>query len=471
MSIRLTMVLTLIALQLAVQPARAAPRDRIYFVAVGVKDYVDEAHYADHQGAVQSVDLVAERLAKLGAKDGVRLASVDGKLVTRDDVFNAVAAVAQRARRDPRSVLIVYFTGHGVGEGVAWTQLLITGDYVGVPDMTNLDQEERRLLVASSLAEAIDKTGLPYLVLFDTCRTGREESFASPVLTPMATESLRQVASVLRHMNEFHEPNPILFSTKPGTSVKTVVDPLDAEAPFEVGPLARRFAIATNDVANGTRKSMSLAELVRAMTDPKLDPLTAPAISFAKGVATTSLFRKAPGSTGTLRYGSGYPALSTRPAATSSQDEQQSVRIKSTGVSTSTLSLKRTPQNFLAPKDVEITSAVFTAVTDRSRSWLEISVSDKDEVPLASLELRASAGVIRTGKIVRAERAGFAPQGVGGFSLSVDGRACNELAATIDVNAIHWSKNGALEKFDAAFTISCDASPAAPGTVHFVAMH
>ena len=61
------------------------------------------------------------------------------------------------------------------------------------------------------------------MVILDNCYKGKSLGFESQVLTATASKNLTAV--VLRHINEFHQPNPVLFSTSPGNVVKVAPDP------------------------------------------------------------------------------------------------------------------------------------------------------------------------------------------------------------------------------------------------------
>jgi hypothetical protein len=66
---------------------------------------------------------------------------------------------------------------------------------------------------AGLLVGDLDKLRTPYMAILDNCYKGKSLGFESQVLTATASKNLTAVKQVLRHINEFHQPNPVLFST------------------------------------------------------------------------------------------------------------------------------------------------------------------------------------------------------------------------------------------------------------------
>jgi len=75
---------------------------------------------------------------------------------------------------------------------------------------------------------------------------------------PRRRRGLLAAFAPVRFLNEFHQPNPVVYSTAPGTVVLTAPDPLNPLG-YEIGPLARRALLATRDGA-----AKSLATFVRS---------------------------------------------------------------------------------------------------------------------------------------------------------------------------------------------------------------
>jgi hypothetical protein len=193
-------------------------------------------------------------------------------------------------RSKPRSpLLVVYFAGHGIGEGVAWNHFAVPGNFVyrGAPERLDLEGLSRLTLHSASLVDTLEKLKVPFILILDTCYEGKEGRFDSPVLAGPAIESLRSVAGILRYMNEFHGPNPVLFSEEPGKTVDTAPDPFDTDAD-SVAPLARRAMIVFKKFQT-ERVDLTLGEFLMRMTASGTDPRTAPAITHAQAGPTWKL--------------------------------------------------------------------------------------------------------------------------------------------------------------------------------------
>jgi len=269
--------------------ANCADRYQVYFVTIGSSWYAAPTAPNLHgfsrlRGANKSAREIADHLQRGGARFGTVLTSDDGKFVSLADINNALERVLAQIRADRPSAPLIffYFVGHGISEGVAWNHFSMPGSFVYRGDASSLpvDALAEKTLHAATLADKLDKTHVPYLVLLDTCYEGTEARFDSPVLTGPAIESLRSVASVLRFSNEFHQDNPILFSTTPGTVVSTVPDPTDAESD-PVGPLARRVMILLDGFLN-LGHELSLGAFVTRMASTDLDQATKPAVTHAE---------------------------------------------------------------------------------------------------------------------------------------------------------------------------------------------
>jgi hypothetical protein len=174
-------VFVLIAHLLTLSPARAVGSFSVYFVAVGSSDYGQPADTVTHglehiYGANKSAKAVSARLVGGGAKYGVLLTSADGHLVSASDVAHAISLVAEKitADRPPRPLLVFYFAGHGISEGVGWNLFLVPGTFLYAGDLADHDIESiaAATLPASKLVDQLNQTGVHYLAVLDTltCR-------------------------------------------------------------------------------------------------------------------------------------------------------------------------------------------------------------------------------------------------------------------------------------------------------------
>jgi Caspase domain len=263
---------------------------KLYFIAVGSTIYLppptkDLHGFHQLDGMNTSARLVADRLQRSGGVFGVLLTSDTdrGLAVGLPDIKAALERIRSKlGQAPPKDVLLVfYFAGHGISEGIAWNHFSVPGNLVvrgAIADLS-IDELALKTLHAASLADEIEKLGVRYVVLLDTCYEGTETSFESPVLTGMAIKNLTDAAAVLKFINEFHQPNPVLFSTVPGTTTTPVEDPTDPQS--AVGKLGRRLVL-TIDRAAHSRRGVSLGDFVHSMTSSTLDPVTSPAVTNAE---------------------------------------------------------------------------------------------------------------------------------------------------------------------------------------------
>jgi hypothetical protein len=267
------------ALSITTETACAQAPFGIYFLAVGSTSYIQPSSAGEHgfetlPGANASAKLVADILTRSGAKGGIVLTSGQSTYVSRADFMQALSAVGAqlKAGRPANPLLVVYFAGHGISEGIAWNHFSVPGNFVyGAPlDRLDIEAMARHTIHAAGIADEIEKFGVPYLLLLDTCYSGTAANFKSPVLSATAIRNLSDVAAILRFTNEFHQANPVIFSARPGTEVPLAPDPRNPDRQ-SLGPLARRLLLLFQSVDAGGN-SLSLSALVSRLTSPSLDP-------------------------------------------------------------------------------------------------------------------------------------------------------------------------------------------------------
>lgn len=271
----------------------AAGRDKfdVYYLVIGSEHYVGAAAPGVNSlptidGMRKSALAVAGVLDGGGSAFGITLLSDSKHFVSVRDIDTGLNALVKRVRDDrpAKPLLVFYFAGHGVSEGVAWNHFSLPGNfaYRGSLGAQTVEGLAKVTLHASELVDRLEKGGVPFLLLLDTCYEGKPESFRSPVLTGPAVESLRATAAVLRFMNEFHEAGQVLFSTQPGTTVSPSPDPRDPDPKTTgVAPLARRFLLIAGRVRL-SQQPLSLGEFVTNMVSPDLDPATGPAVTHSQ---------------------------------------------------------------------------------------------------------------------------------------------------------------------------------------------
>jgi hypothetical protein len=284
------------ALSITTETACAQAPFGIYFLAVGSTSYIQPSSAGEHgfetlPGANASAKLVADILTRSGAKGGIVLTSGQSTYVSRADFMQALSAVGAqlKAGRPANPLLVVYFAGHGISEGIAWNHFSVPGNFVyGAPlDRLDIEAMARHTIHAAGIADEIEKFGVPYLLLLDTCYSGTAANFKSPVLSATAIRNLSDVAAILRFTNEFHQANPVIFSARPGTEVPLAPDPRNPDRQ-SLGPLARRLLLLFQSVDAGGN-SLSLSALVSRLTSPSLDTATSPPVTNATAPTIDSL--------------------------------------------------------------------------------------------------------------------------------------------------------------------------------------
>jgi hypothetical protein len=83
------------------------------------------------------------------------------------------------ARRSTDPFFVFYLAGHGISDGIAWNHFSVPGAFLyrgALPDL-EVDALAEKTLYASALADELDKTKVPYLLILDTCYQGNPASF------------------------------------------------------------------------------------------------------------------------------------------------------------------------------------------------------------------------------------------------------------------------------------------------------
>ena len=128
-------------------------------------------------GANKSAKAIAARLLAGGAKYGVLLTSGEGHLVSAGDVTRAISLVEAKIRADKAQnpLLLFYFAGHGISEGVGWNLFMVPGTFLYTGDLAGHDMESiaASTLPAAKLVDQLGHTGVRYVAVLDTCYEGK----------------------------------------------------------------------------------------------------------------------------------------------------------------------------------------------------------------------------------------------------------------------------------------------------------
>jgi hypothetical protein len=458
--------LLLLAFSSLVTLSTAEEPFRLYFIAVGSTIYLkppssDLHGFRELDGMNTSARLVADRLQRSGAIFGVLLTSnVDRRLaVGLPDIKAAIERIRSELQKVPvKDVLLVfYFAGHGISEGIAWNHFSVPGNLVfrGAIGDLSIDELALKTLRAASLVDDLEQLGVRYVVLLDNCYEGTETSFESPFLTGQAIKNLSDTSTTLKFINEFHQGNPVLFSTKPGTAVKPVKDPTDPHS--VVGRLARRLVLTIDDAAR-SHGVVSLADFVHSMTSSTLDPVTSPAITNAEQDSIWSrpmiLFG---GSQGAVEERRGTAeTLEVCGKAGKSTEESLNASGASKPMYGKIQILGSAGEYVTEGRNLQFSSpSAQFSVNDQNVGQVLIEVTaglDSWEIELATADKHAFS----PGRYDKAEKNGFADPGHPGMLITGAGRGCNDVAGSFVVKEVAYDSAGYLKKLSLDAVQYCD---------------
>jgi hypothetical protein len=438
---------------------------QVFFVAVGSGWYApakgNEIHgFPRILGANASAELVASELNAGGAEYGVEVKSGDQKLVTLADIEQAIGRVKSKilATKPSNPLLIFYVASHGISEGIAWSHFSIPGDFVyrGDPDNLDIESLSNSTLHAGSLVDELEKLRIPFVVFLDSCTDGKEKHFEPSVLSAKATRNLNEVGAALRVMNEFRNSYPVLFSTTPGQSVSTVVNPFVPGSAVNIAPLARRFGLAVRpSLEKG--EALSLAVFLQRMISPQLDTLTTPAVTHSKvpaGANVPFLRPSAKAHAADIMTGTG-----SEMKICCAQTEVGETAVSESRGFTGSLSITGAKGEYVSSGgSLQMNSPAFKVmVTQPSKGDLQIRFEREDTEFDACFSTGSDKG-FEVKEYKDAQRCNMADAGHPALEISGDGRGCGEIAGSFQLSNIVYGGDGQVLRFAATFMQFCDDS-------------
>jgi hypothetical protein len=290
-------------------PAAAQTFD-VYYLSVGSSDYAqvspaDAARglrgFRNLRSANKSAVRVAGLLQDAGSPFGITITSDPSHPIRKSDVLRGLDSLMSTAKRarSGRPLLFVYLAGHGVSEGLGWNHFTIPGDftYRSPISRTPILELGARTVYAAEVVDTLEWSKIPFVLLLDNCTEGEQENFSVGVLTAEAARNANDVMATVRFMNEFHGANPVVFSSRPGTTVDAVRDPLDASSQVLVAPLSRRLMMMY-DRALRSHQSMTLRTFVNTLVSPTFDQVAKAGITVWDGSLAGTLVPSNPLSRG-----------------------------------------------------------------------------------------------------------------------------------------------------------------------------
>lgn len=440
MSSAATWLVVFLGLIIHTPRAEAQQARPVYVLSIGSSRYLAPQLESDHAfaplpGAANGAMAIAERLADAGARRVIALTSHNDTVVGLSDIRTALGEILAQVTEARHSsatdpILVVYIASHGISEGFGWNHFSIPGDFTYRGDARDLQATDlaEQALHAASIVDQLDKSGVDYVLILDSCHEGEEARIDSPVLSRTAQENIGDIAAALRTLNEFRQESPVIFSTEPGTTVPTAPDPDDPMA-NSMGPMGRRLVLAL-DRADERGQPLTVRDAFRALTDKDSDELTNPGVSHAQeGKWWGAVVASFDGPAGTVERRGG---SATTPRLCCEVIAQRTTALPAIG----RITIKGEPGEFLTAGR---SYAIDHGITVDALSETDVEIGIEDPEGDWSLQFSSGSG-LREGLFRNAMRAGFEEHGRPGMSITGHHAGCNEVSGSFDV--LSWPRNG-----------------------------
>jgi len=286
MKTALVLLLFLIFTSSAYAQSKSSETFDLFYLAVGNSHYAthpEATGFKDLPGGNKSAITVAEFLDKAGAIAGITLVSEEKKFVTKNDVLRALNDLLRQIKlsKAQRPLLIFYFCGHGVSEGIGWSHFSIPGDFTIPLKGVNPGTMIESAVYASEISDLIEEQKIPAMLLLDACYEVEQAELPEAVLSHELAQNSTDVFRTMRYKNEFNGPTIAVFSTRPGSLVPMVQDPFDPKSKLKVGPLARRLSICFAAALNRKDDPLPIGELLQTLGNRRFDPKTRSVVTFS----------------------------------------------------------------------------------------------------------------------------------------------------------------------------------------------
>ncbi len=248
----------------------------LVFLSIGIEKYAKLGEHAQSPYAKafsnppsgrHSASRMAYQLAQR-AMWGLELKDDSSHFITRGNIWDAVRDALSKAKEYDNPIFVLYYNGHGLGEGLGYGHFLIPGDFVGpYPFQDLVEADEYQVVSVLGILELIDRSGIPSLVLLDTCYEAGDQRFED-TLVPEVEAFGNDIANILKAWNSQF---PAVTASEPTSVAESITDPDPRLSHKSVGPLARRFLIAIQDLGTG---DIQISELVAQLQSVSLDKET-----------------------------------------------------------------------------------------------------------------------------------------------------------------------------------------------------
>jgi Caspase domain len=232
-------------------------------------------------GAVSAAELVAKDLRRLlpstrqaqvtvltsqpGNSGGFDPTDRRRKSVLTDAIANWVRTTKTNEDPTRKSLVVFYFFGHGLADGMSRSVFLVPEGFIDDPSR-RVDEMTDQLIPVEWVLRQLKQVSDRVLVLVDACRQHASEDQQLVQVFPGSVaqkQNLRDIIDAIQLGTGMLGPQPVIFGAKDGTSASVVEWPETSGA--QVGPLAASLDdIFAKLTASG--RAMTLAGFVTAMT-------------------------------------------------------------------------------------------------------------------------------------------------------------------------------------------------------------
>ncbi|MBI0401134.1 caspase family protein [Cyclobacterium marinum] len=418
----------------------------VYFLSVGISKSVNPTNKIG--GANYSAREMAKLFQENGAKYGISLVSREGEIVTKSDIFlniNKLLEAAKNTGNEP--FIIYYFCGHGISENFGYSHFSVPGDFTGTSKNIIENDFTDELVSTAEIFDAFDVSGYDFMMLLDNCYAQDSSEVMNDYQSTIG-QLYSDVSDIVKVMNQFREPHPVIFSTVPGTSVKNVEHPFKEYA-LSVGPLARRSLLAARNSTD-----LNLSELVKHLTEGQ-DSKTNPGVTYWDPDYDLRIIN-----------GNKPKGILVQNKGTSISSDYEIENFGSVLSNTTELD-KRTNGlfeiSFSGPQDEwvsdgknHIYSSKTKTVTVEQNSLSEIvflydDFGDEDWDFEFSVPEKFAVKSYRN-----VQRNGFQDEGNPGISISGDGRGCGDISGKFTVKKVSYDGSDKITELEIDFTQYCD---------------
>jgi len=423
----------------------AQDRD-VYFLAVGVSENVNPKYKIG--GANYSARQMAKLYQENGAKYGISLVSREGEIVTKSDIFlniNKLLEAAKNTGNDP--FIIYYFCGHGISENFGYNHFSVPGDFTGTTKELIENVFTDDLVYTAEVYDAFDDSGFDFMMLLDNCYAQDSSEVMNDYQSTIG-KLYNDVGGIVKVMNQFREPHPVVFSTVPGTSVKNVKHPFKEYA-HSIGPLARRSLLAANSSPN-----LNLSELVDYLIEGE-DSETKPGVTFWEPDYDFTIIRGGKPK-GILVENKGTSISNDYVIENFSSELSYKTELDKRSSGFFEISFSGTADEWVSDgKQHAYSSKKKTVIVEQNsineivflyddfgdEDWdFEFSVPEKFEVK----------------SYPNAQRNGFQDSSNSGMSINGDGRGCSDISGNFNVRKIKYNPSNKITELELDFTQYCD---------------